>query len=181
MKWKILTFFVLQNVVMLLIYHNTFVAFTFTIPERKTKKKTFISEGLSEIWIKDPQQRPKGHSNPRKMSIYHVSSDRNSLDNLGGCLIKFIFSKKATKIYFICNCLVMSSTIKIFKFLNQCFTWLRCWKSVSNSQNLLDGSTAVLLETLFQDRSCAKHWFKHFSTLAVTFFSQNSSGKIFSN
>ena len=131
-------------------------------PWKKDKKKTFISEGLSEIWIKDPQQRPKGHSNPRKMSIYHVSSDRNSLDNLGGCLIKFIFSKKATKIYFICNCLVMSSTIKIFKFLNQCFTWLRCWwlrcwKSVSNSQNLLVGSSAVLLETLFQDRSCAKH------------------------
>ena len=93
---KILTFFVLQNVMMLLIYHNTFVAFTFTIPERKTKK-TFISEGLSEIWIKDPQQRPKGHSNPRKMSIYHISSDRNSLDNLGGRLIKFMFSKKATK------------------------------------------------------------------------------------
>ena len=81
---------------MFLIYHNTFVAFTFTIPERKTKK-TFISEGLSEIWIKDPQQRPKGHSNPRKMSIYHISSDRNSLDNLGGRLIKFMFSKKSTK------------------------------------------------------------------------------------
>ena len=58
MKFKILTFFVLQNVMMLLIYHNTFVAFTFTIPERKTKK-TFISEGLSEIWIKDPNKGQK--------------------------------------------------------------------------------------------------------------------------
>ena len=46
---------------------------------------------------------------------------------------------------------------KIFKFLNQCFARLRCWKSVLNSQNLLDGSTAVLLETLYQDRSRAKH------------------------
>ena len=41
-------------------------------------------------------------------------------------------------------------------------------KSVSNSQNLLAGSTAVLLETLFQDRSHAKHWFKHFNTLVLT-------------
>ena len=42
-------------------------------------------------------------------------------------------------------------TIKMFKFLNQCFARLRFWKSVSNSQNLLDGATAVLLETLFQN------------------------------
>ena len=40
-------------------------------------------------------------------------------------------------------------------------------KCVSNSRNLLAGSTAVLLETLFWDRSRAKHWFKHFSTLKV--------------
>ena len=40
-------------------------------------------------------------------------------------------------------------------------------KSVSNSWNLLAGSTAVLLERLFQNRSCAKHWFKHFSTLVT--------------
>ena len=38
---------------------------------------------------------------------------------------------------------IMKGT-KIFKFLNQCFG-----KSVSNSQNLLAGSTAVLLKTLF--------------------------------
>ena len=28
------------------------------------------------------------------------------------------------------------------------------------SRNLLAGATAVLLETLFQSRSCAKHWYK---------------------
>ena len=43
-------------------------------------------------------------------------------------------------------------------------------KSVLNSQNLLAGSTAVLLETLFWDLSCAKHWFKHFSTLIIFLF-----------
>ena len=37
-------------------------------------------------------------------------------------------------------------TSKMFKFLNQCFD---VGISVSNSQNLLAGSTAVLLETLF--------------------------------
>jgi hypothetical protein len=46
---------------------------------------------------------------------------------------------------------------KGFSFLNQCFAQLRFWKSVSDSQNLLAGATAVLLETLFQNRSCAKH------------------------
>ena len=35
---------------------------------------------------------------------------------------------------------------------------------------LLDGSTTVLLETLFQDWSRAKHWFKHFSTLILSDF-----------
>ena len=39
-------------------------------------------------------------------------------------------------------------------------------KSVSNSQNLLAGSSAVIYAGgTCQDRSCAKHWFKHFSTL----------------
>ena len=47
----------------------------------------------------------------------------------------------------------------MFKFLNQCFAQLRFWKSVSDSRNLLAGATAVLLETLFQNRSCAKHWY----------------------
>ena len=46
---------------------------------------------------------------------------------------------------------------KGFSFLYQCFAQLRFWKSVSDSQNLLAGATAVLLETLFQNRSCAKH------------------------
>ena len=54
---------------------------------------------------------------------------------------------------------------KIFEFLDQCFAHPQFWKSLSNSQNLLDGSTRVFLETLFQHRSCAKHWSKHFSTL----------------
>ena len=39
--------------------------------------------------------------------------------------------------------------IKMFKSLNQCFA--------QNSQNLLAGSTAALLEALFYDRSHAKH------------------------
>jgi hypothetical protein len=54
---------------------------------------------------------------------------------------------------------------KMFKFLNQCFARLRFWKSVSDSRNLLDGVTAVLLETLFQNRSCAKYWFKNLNIL----------------
>ena len=49
---------------------------------------------------------------------------------------------------------------KIFKFLDQCFA-----KSVSNSWNLLDGSTTVLLETLFQDRSRAKQLLKNLNIL----------------
>ena len=56
-------------------------------------------------------------------------------------------------------------TAKIFKFLTQCFAWLRCWKSVSNHETYLQLPTAVLLEILFQYRSRAKHWFKLFSTL----------------
>ena len=46
---------------------------------------------------------------------------------------------------------------KGFSFLNQCFAQLQFWKSVSDSRNLLAGATAVLLETLFQNRSRAKH------------------------
>ena len=47
--------------------------------------------------------------------------------------------------------------VKMFEFLNQCFARLQVWKSVSDSQNLLDGATAVMLETLFQNRSRTKH------------------------
>ena len=44
---------------------------------------------------------------------------------------------------------------KGFSFLNQCFAQLRSWKSVSDSQNLLAGATAVLLKTLFKKpKSC---------------------------
>ena len=53
----------------------------------------------------------------------------------------------------------------MFKFLNQCFARLRFWKSVSDSRNLLDGATAVWLETLFQNPSRAKHWFKNLNIL----------------
>ena len=60
---------------------------------------------------------------------------------------------------------VFIDSTKTFKFLNQCFARLRCWKSVSNHKTCLQLPTAVLLETLFQYRSHAKHWFKHFSTL----------------
>ena len=51
---------------------------------------------------------------------------------------------------------------KGFSFLNQCFLF---WKSVSDSPNLLAGATAVLLETLFQNRNCAKHWYKKLKPL----------------
>ena len=54
---------------------------------------------------------------------------------------------------------------KGFSFLNQCFAQLRFWKSVSDSRNLLAGATAVLLETLFQNRSCAKHCYKKLKPL----------------
>ena len=53
--------------------------------------------------------------------------------------------------------MVKKINTKVFSFLNQCLAQLRFWKSVSDSQNLLAGATAVLLETLFQNRSCAKH------------------------
>ena len=66
--------------------------------------------------------------------------------------------------------------LKMFKFLNQCFAQLRLWKSVSDSRNLLDGATAFLLETLFQNRSRAKHWFKNLNIL-VTNLSLNSNLK----
>ena len=49
----------------------------------------------------------------------------------------------------------------MFKFLNRCFARHRFWKSVSDSRNLIDGATAVLLETLFQNPSRGKHWFKN--------------------
>ena len=58
---------------------------------------------------------------------------------------------------------------KMFRFLNQCFARLRFCKSVSDSRNLLDGATAVLLETLFQNRSRAKHWFKNLNILISNF------------
>ena len=52
---------------------------------------------------------------------------------------------------------IIRALAKMFKFLNQCFAQLRFWKGVSDSRNLLDVATAVLLETLFQNRSRAKH------------------------
>ena len=64
----------------------------------------------------------------------------------------------------------------MFRFLNQCFARLRFWKSVSDSQNLLAGATAVLLETLFQNRSCAKHRYKKLKPLEREF-----EPEIFSN
>ena len=53
--------------------------------------------------------------------------------------------------------IIVKFFVKGFSFLNQCFAPLQFLKSVSDSQNLLPGTTAVLLETLFQNRSCAKH------------------------
>ena len=62
---------------------------------------------------------------------------------------------------------------KGFSFLNQCFAQLRFWKSVSDSRNLLAGATAVLLETLFQNRSCAKHWYKKLKPLVISLVPYN--------
>ena len=47
--------------------------------------------------------------------------------------------------------------LNFFKFWNECFAQLWCWKKCLK-QNLLAGSTAVLLETLFKNRSRAEHW-----------------------
>ena len=75
----------------------------------------------------------------------------------------FFFLCRLIFLQFSCPCEIhlkvvkVCENIKMFKFLNQCFAQLRFWKSVSDSQNLLDGATAVLLETLFQNRSRAKH------------------------
>ena len=60
------------------------------------------------------------------------------------------------------------SHIKIFKFLNQCFAQLRCWKKCLEFTKLTCWINSCFLKTLFLDRSRAKHWSKHFSTLANT-------------
>ena len=65
---------------------------------------------------------------------------------------------------------------KGFSFLNQCFAQLRFWKSVSDSRNLLAGATAVLLETLFQNRSCAKHRYKKLKPLECWFENKSIIG-----
>ena len=65
---------------------------------------------------------------------------------------------------------LLELNIKMFKFLYQCFERLRFLKSVSDSQNLFDGARAVLLETLYQNRSRAKHWFKNLNILGTALF-----------
>jgi hypothetical protein len=52
-------------------------------------------------------------------------------------------------------------TIKVLKCLNQCFARLRSWKSVSSKTAVDPSSRFCEFETLFQHRSCAKHWFKN--------------------
>ena len=58
---------------------------------------------------------------------------------------------------------------KMFKFLNQCFARLRFWKSVSSKTAVAPSSRFRESETLFQNRSCAKHWFKNLNILVVWF------------
>jgi len=56
---------------------------------------------------------------------------------------------------------------KMFKFLNQCFARLRFWKSVSSKTAVAPSSRFCEIKTLFQNRSCAKHWFKNLNILAL--------------
>ena len=53
----------------------------------------------------------------------------------------------------------------MFKFLNQCFARLRFWKSVSSTTAVAPSSRFCESETLFQNQSCAKHWFKNLNIL----------------
>ena len=59
---------------------------------------------------------------------------------------------------------------KMFRFLNQCFARLRFWKSVSSKTAVAPSSRFCEFETLFQNRSCAKHWFKKLKPLVQIFF-----------
>ena len=54
---------------------------------------------------------------------------------------------------------------KGFSFLYQCFAQLRFWKSVSSKTAVAPASRFRESETLFQNRSCAKHWFKKLKPL----------------
>ena len=55
--------------------------------------------------------------------------------------------------------------VKMLKFLNQCFARLGFWKSVSSKTAVAPSSRFRESETLFQNRSCAKHWFKNLNIL----------------
>ena len=57
----------------------------------------------------------------------------------------------------------------MFKFLNQCLARFRFWKSVSSKTAVAPSSRFRESETLFQNRSCAKHWFKNLNILATVF------------
>ena len=54
---------------------------------------------------------------------------------------------------------------KMFKFLNQCFARLPFWKSVSSKTAVAPSSRFRESETLFQNRSRAKHWLKNLNIL----------------
>ena len=54
---------------------------------------------------------------------------------------------------------------KMFKFLNQCFARLRFWKSVSSKTAVAPSRRFRESETLFQNQSHAKHWFKNLNIL----------------
>ena len=55
--------------------------------------------------------------------------------------------------------------VKGCSFLYQCFAQLRFWKSVSSKTAVAPASRFCESETLFQNRSCAKHWFKKLKPL----------------
>ena len=61
----------------------------------------------------------------------------------------------------------------MFKFLNQCFARLRFWKSVSSKSAVAPSSRFRESETLFQDRSRAKHWFKNLNILERNLLKKN--------
>ena len=60
-----------------------------------------------------------------------------------------------------------STQAKGFSFLYQCFAQLRFWKSVSSKTAVAPASRFCESETLFQNRSCAKHWFKKLKPLRI--------------
>ena len=67
------------------------------------------------------------------------------------------------------GCIEIWITLYQLKCLNQCFARLQSWKSVSSKTAVDPSSRFCESETLFQNRSCAKHWFKNLKILIFIF------------